>query len=416
MKKIVLYLMALFFVLSATFAKQVKPLYKLPQSKSGNAQEVLENENGETKLFVVGTSKGLFKVSSGNSAFPLWTEGAVEQIVRTEILGENGKIIENWYFRTSKGILFSADLQNFEYRNSGLPSSTIKNYDGQNTEFEMRIQTLKDLCANPLNPQQLVTATKDAVYLSRDGGKNWKNLGSMSMATPGVKACAIGSMPVTLSDGSVGTELVVFMSHPIFGLSYIKPDAARPAWFDVAKGFEMMPSLTSPDEIADILPVLVNDEYGTSYVDIYLSQTFIPRIYKFNWPNRQGELIYKGEEPAETIDGLTVIENKLVYSKNENLGALNLDDYTDGGIPKNLSDWKKSFACVPGSINSAWIPYNRTGFKKGILLNELWLLYPGTVNSEYGEKALGQKSIYVSAYQCRLQSGIDKFKKNYKRQ
>lgn len=280
MKKYVFCFIASFFVLSALSAKkQAKPLYKM-QEKSKAVEELAPA--GESKVFLVGTSKGLFKVSGGDSFFPIWAEGSVEQIVRTVIPGEDGKLIENWYFRTSKGILFSSDLEIFEYRNSGLPLSTIKSYDGQNTEFETRVQNLKDLCANPLNPQQLVTATKDAVFLSRDGGKNWKNLGSMSAATPGVKACAIGSMPVTLSDGSLGTELVVFMSHPIFGLSYIKPDAARPTWYDVAKGFEMMPSLTSPDEIADILPVLVQDEYGTSYVDIYLSQTFIPRIYKFD--------------------------------------------------------------------------------------------------------------------------------------
>ena len=408
MKKYIFCLVASFFVFAGLNAKSAKPLYKLPE-KSKAAEEVLPA--GDSKVFIVGTSKGLFKVSSGNSFFPIWTEGSVEQIVRTEIPAEDGKNIVNWYFRTSKGILFSSDLEIFEYRNSGLPLSTIKSYDGKNTEFETRVQNLKDLCANPLNPQQLVTATKDSVYLSRDGGKNWKSLGSMSAATPGVKACAVGSMPVTLSDGTTGTELVVFMSHPIFGLSYIKPDAARPAWFDVAKGFEMMPTLTSPDEISDILPVLVQDEYGTSYVDIYLSQTFIPRIYKFDWPNRQGELIYKGEEPAETFDGLAIVDNKLLYSKNENLGALNLDDYTNPGVPEKLDDWKKTFACVPGNVNSAWIPYNRTGFKKGILLNELWLLYPGTVNSEYGKKAVGQKSVYVSAYQCRLQAGIDKFKK-----
>ena len=407
MKKYVFCLAASFCFLNFVFAKQVKPLYKLPEQQS-----IEENSaSGETKLFLVGTSRGLFKVSSGNSAFPIWADGAVEQIVRTEVLAENGKIIENWYFRTNKGILFSSDLEVFEFRNNGLPLSTIKNYDGQNTEFETHVKTLKDLCANPLNPQQLVTATKDAVYLSRDGGRNWKSLGSMSGATPGVKACAIGSMPVTLSDGTKGTELVVFMSHPIFGLSYIKPDANKPAWFDVAKGFEMMPSLTSPDEIADILPVLVRDEYGSSYVDIYLSQTFLPRIYKFNWPDRQGEMIYKGEEPCETYDGLTVIDNKLIYSKNENIGALNLDDYSCPGIPEKFSEWKRSFASVPGNLNAAWIPANRSGLKKGLCLNELWLLYPGTVNSEYGKVAEGQKSIYVSAYQCRLQAGIDKFKK-----
>ncbi len=400
--------MASFFVFTSVFAKQVKPLYKLPEKTKAT-----EETSGvsETRFLLVGSSKGLFRVSAGNSSFPLWTEGAVEQIVRTTFTGEDGKTKENWYFRTSKGILFSSDLEIFEYRNEGLPSSTIKNYDGTNTEFETHTQTLKDLCVNPLNAEQLVTATKDAVYLSKDGGKNWKSLGSMSGATPGIKACAIGQMPLTQSDGSVGTELVVFMSHPIFGLSYIKPNAARPAWIDVAKGFEMMPSLTSPDEIADILPVVVTDEYGTSFTDIYLSQTFIPRIYKFDWPNRQGELIYKGEEPAETIDGLSVVENKLIYSKNENLGALSLEDYTNPGLPKKLEDWKKSFSSVPGNVNAAWIPSARSGLKEGVMLSELWLLYPGTVNTEYGEKALNQKSIYVSAYQCRLQTGIDKFKK-----
>ena len=81
------------------------------------------------------------------------------------------------------------------------------------------------------------------------------------------------------------------------------------------------------------------------------------------------------------------------------------------GVPEKFTEWQAAFGCAPGLPNTAWIPYNRTGFKKSVCLNELWLLYPGTINTPYASQALGKKSVYVSAYQCRLQSGIDKFKK-----
>ena len=112
MKKYVFCFIASFFVLSALSAKkQAKPLYKM-QEKSKAVEELAPA--GESKVFLVGTSKGLFKVSGGDSFFPIWAEGSVEQIVRTVIPGEDGKLIENWYFRTSKGILFSSDLEIFE--------------------------------------------------------------------------------------------------------------------------------------------------------------------------------------------------------------------------------------------------------------------------------------------------------------
>ena len=180
-------------------------------------QVVLPEEKiSETKTFLAGSDKGLFKISSNNQSIPLWTDGGVEQIVRAEVPSEDGKFHEVWYFRTTEGILFSSDLETFELRNEGLPFLTIKEYDGQNTSFKKVVHTLKDICVNPLNSMQIVTATKDNVYLSRDGGKNWKSLGSMSKSTSGIKAVAVASMPVTNADGSPGAELVVFMSHPIF--------------------------------------------------------------------------------------------------------------------------------------------------------------------------------------------------------
>ena len=201
------------------------------------------------------------------------------------------------------------------------------------------------------------------------------------------------------------------MSHPIFGLSYIKVDANKPAWFDMAKGFEMLPSMSSPDEIADILPVLKKSEDGSNYVEIYLSNTFIPRIYRFDWPNREAVQIYKGEEPAETIDGLTIVDGKILFTKNETINMADGENFESLIEPELLPEWRKNLSAAPGNINAAWVPYNKSGMKQGVCLNELWLLYPGTVNSEYGNNALGQKSLYASAYQCRNQEGIDKFHK-----
>ena len=551
----------LFLILASSFsfAKEVKPLYKLPEQVV-----VAEEAIPETKTFLAGSSEGLFKISSSNQAIPLWTDGAVEQIVRAESLawagygnGANGsessgtmsskagtgtssgtgaasgtgngsgagsssvagigtgtsagsssgaglasgdgKFHEVWYFRTSKGILFSSDLENFELRNEGLPFLTLKKYDGKETTLEKKIHTLKDLFVNPLNSSELVTATKDKVYVSRDAGLSWTSIGSMSKATSGNKAVALVSMPVKKEDGSQGSELVVFMSHPIFGFSYYRMDAPKPAWVDIKAGFEMLKTMSSPDEISDILPVAKVNKDGTFDVDIYVSQTYIPRIYKFNFNGEKSRahLIYSGSEPVDTIDGLTLTNDVLLYTKVEGIGGLKIESvktsangknggangagepdygagafdnsqwasdgeagtegssqggnnpalagavssgagqgsasgsaagalsgsasaasgnkkiirYVDAGVPAKFEEWKKCFSCVPGLINTAWVPYNQTGFKKGVCLNELWMLYPSTINTRYGKTANGKKSLYVSAYQCRLQAGIDKFRK-----
>ena len=104
-----------------------------------------EEKISETKTFLAGSDKGLFKISSNNQSIPLWTDGGVEQIVRAEVPSEDGKFHEVWYFRTTEGILFSSDLETFELRNEGLPFLTIKEYDGQNTSFKKVVHTLKDI-------------------------------------------------------------------------------------------------------------------------------------------------------------------------------------------------------------------------------------------------------------------------------
>ncbi len=384
-----LFVLSLFFLTALAFADEVKPLYRLPEKNPVASQE---GEN-ETDIFLVGSDNGLFRVTNRNSAIPLWTEGRVDQLLRLN----NG-----WLMRTQKGIFYSSDLKRFEERNNGLPFLTIKSFKDGQASLAPQIQELKDLCVNPLNNNEVVTATKDSVYFSRDGGLSWKDLGSMSKNNPGVKAVAVA----TIED-----QTVVIMAHPMFGLSYIYPDKIKSGWTDVTDGFEKMPSLTSPDEIADILPVVRTNADGSVYTEVYISQTYIPRIYRLNWQEKKGELIYSGTEPTDVTDGLTTIDNVLLYTKLEGFGAIDLDSLQSPGTPSKERDWHEAFSAVPGMINTAWVPQSRSGFARGLQLNELWLLYPGTVNSPYAEKANGRKSIYASAYQCSFPDGVAKFKK-----
>lgn len=395
MKKL-FFVLSLFILNAVVFANDVKPLYRLPE-KTVNGISGNENE-----LFLVGGDAGLFRITERNAAIPIWTEGRVDQLIRVNFTDEKNILIPGWLMRTSKGIFYSEDLKTFEERDNGLSFLTIKKYKDKNKSLEKQIQELKDICVNPLNNRQMVTATKDNVYITMDGGLTWKNIGSMSRSTPGVKAVAIAT---------INNQTVVFMSHPIFGLSYYIVDKEKPVWTDVSAGFEIMESLSSPDEIADILPVVRIDENGNRYTEIYLSQTFIPRIYKFDWEKKRGELIYKGNEPVDCIDGLSVIDNVLLYTHLENFGSIDLDTLKSPGVPKESPQWDKAFSAVPGMVNTAWIPKGRSGFDQSVSLNELWLLYPGTVNSPYAEKATGRKSIYASCYQCSFPSGVEKFRK-----
>ena len=395
----------LFFVLSLFFlglfvtAQEVKPLYKLPSKSSVSAGNI----EAEIDVFLVGSDEGLFRVTNRNTSIPLWTDGRVDQILQVELPDASGNIKPSWLIRTSKGIFYTCDLENFEERDEGLTFLTIKKYKNNTKTLTKQIQNLKDLCVNPINHKEMVTATKDYVFYSNDGGLTWKNLKSMSLRTPGIKAVAVAT---------IKGESVVFMSHPILGLSYTYPNRDKIVWNDIEEGFDTMPSTNSKsDEISDIIPIVRTRADGSIFTEIYISQTYMPRIYKFNWEEQKGELIYSGSEPTDVTDGLTLIDDVLLYTKLEGFGSLDLNTLQSPGSPSQEAEWHKAFASVPGMVNTAWIPRSRSGFSKGLSLSELWMLYPGTINSAYADIANGRKAIYASAYQSRNKEGQDKFKK-----
>ncbi len=379
---------------------QSKPLYKLPENLPP------KNSTSNDEPFLLGTDNGLFRVFTNGLVQPLWSDGKVDRILKTS---------SRYYFITDKGILSSSDLIEFSECNNGLPFLTIKKYevqDGKKTSIlEQKTPLLKDICADPSDPDILVTATKDSVYLTYDGGKNWQSIGSSSPRSPGIKAVAVAHMPTFARDGSQnGSELVVFMSHPIYGFSYYRTQATKPSWVDVSAGFSAMQSLTQVDEISDILPVLVKDKNGNVFTEIYLSQTFIPNLYKFDWQNKKAIKIYSGSEKADTFDGLCQSKTNIIFST---LGKISYFSMLDGNIYdlESFSDWKSSLNAAHEILNCAYVPANISKTETSLVLNELWLLKPNIPLSPWLEKANNKKAIYVSAYQMRNIDGINKYKK-----
>lgn len=388
----------LFFMQGATSKPKTKPFYKLPEQRP-------EKSSTEDKdPFLIGAENGLFKITNNGASETLWSGGCVEKIVRTP---------SKWYFLTDKGILSSTDLVYFAECNEGLPFLTIKTFDGTNKELVKQPPFLKDICVDPFDENTLVTATKDAVYLTRDGGTSWKSIKSMSLGTAGIKAVACAHMPTYAKDGSIiGSELVVFMSHPIYGFSYYRADLQKPSWQDVSAGFVALKSMTQPDEISDILPVVVKNAEGKEYADIYVANTFLPNMYRFNWQKKVAEKIYTGQEATDTIDGLCQSNGYIAFSRMGEITSVSLADGSLQALPsKQYEKWRRTLILFPTAINTAFIPSSQTGLSTPLQLSELWLLKPDEPSNPWAEFANKKKSVYVSAYQMQNMQGIEKYRK-----
>ena len=149
----------------AVFA-QTKPLYRLPDNPPEKASD------DYSMPFLVGTDSGLFQIKNG-SYTELWGSGKVLKILRTTPTDGAGNPSVKWYLLTNKGIYSSTDLKTFTSCNNGLPELTLKEYDNGQKKLVKQTPLLKGLGVDPMDQNTLITATKDGVYLTRDGGKSW---------------------------------------------------------------------------------------------------------------------------------------------------------------------------------------------------------------------------------------------------
>lgn len=357
---------------------------------------------------LIGKDTGLYLLSESKENFlqPLWTEASIIKIVETP---------EAYFLLTSKGIFKTLDFTTFEEKNAGLPFSTIKEYHNKTKTFSKQIHGLKDLKVHPQNAQILVTGTRDEVFISYDGAETWQSLG-FSARSMGLKSVAVANLP---TDDELSTELVVFMSHPLFGLSYKRPQSTNKRWIDITAGFDIIPTMKTPDEIADIIPIVTQDETGKEVTEIYLSQTFIPRLYKLDWKNKRGEILWKGALDNAYTDSLFFIENAggkaLFFTSQDGFAKYDFETKEVITNPARSHQWNEILNTITEPIHCAFLPQTVTGLSQGLFLGELWTRYPQNIASKYTQKILDKKSLYVPIYQAYLPNKLEEHLATVKR-
>jgi hypothetical protein len=234
---------------------------------------------------LAGSDTGLYRIERSGAAIPLWLDGEVRKILRTA---------SGWFFLTSRGILFSADLALFENRSGGLPVKTYKRFVDGKKSFLTEVMDLKDLEADPSDPRLLAACTKDAVYVSRDAGASWESLGSPN-ATTGLKAVAIGTPPAATASAPAAGK-AVWASHPIKGLFVRDLDGANKAWRSANAGLAAIGGTTHVEEVADAVLAVHMTAGGApgAAAELWACDSFLPRLYRWDPASSSFTLAWAG--------------------------------------------------------------------------------------------------------------------------
>ena len=327
---------------------------KKRESRRGQTQSAsaapAEQPPAPGRTIFAGTNDGLFTIDPAGKTTALWSGGSVKKILPAFSEGTSSE--ENsWVMLGSEGILISADMRNWEPRNQGLPVKTIKIFENGNKTFLPVVQEIKDLEINVDDPQIMVCATKDRVYLTRDQGRSWVSLGAPAYRTNGIKAVASAYLPGRRDERT----LTVFLSHSTYGLYYIQPEYAGAQWIELNRGLEKLETTDNADEVSDII-VMRNPQ------EIVASQTFRRRIYRLDWEQKRFIPVWSDNSPFGTVDSLYATETDLYFLYEGTAASLDRAEFAMRERPEIREAARAAAHAKP---NCAVID--------GIPLSELWL-------------------------------------------
>ncbi|MDR2479215.1 MAG: hypothetical protein LBD48_07875 [Treponema sp.] len=327
-------------------------------------------QDATTWPILLGTDTGLFGYAPSGKTAALWSGGQVRKILSA---GSGGR--EMWVLLGSEGVLVSADLQNWERRNQGLPVKTIKIVKDGEKSFLPMVQEIKDLEINPADPDIMVCASKDRAYLSRNQGRSWTSLGAPPYRTSGIKAVSAAFMPETADGTAAGSEaLTVFLSHSTYGVFYIQPDRGT-QWIELNNGLEKLETTGNADEVSDIAVVINPGASGAiaASPEIYAAQTFRRRIYRLDWSSKTFSLIWPDNSPFGTVDSLDAGKTSLRFLYEGTVASIDFAGYK----LRKRQDLLEQIRAVPARLRPNCAVIRETKGRREserIHLSELWLL------------------------------------------
>ncbi|MDR1900847.1 MAG: hypothetical protein LBQ88_01000 [Treponema sp.] len=351
---------------------------------------------------LIGTEKGLFGLESSGRLIPLWTGGMVYKIIRNGLYHA---------ILTDTGIYASSDLLRWESRNQGLPVKTIKVYENGRKSFLPQVQEIKDLEIHPQNALIMVCAVKDKIFLTRNGGRSWENLGMPPYRTNGIKAVAAANLPAT----SGTQELTVFLSHSVYGIHYITPDRKDAKWTELNEGIETLETTGNPDEVSDIAAIvpriliqktlrgytesIIEPFENTSSnaggnrlpVAIYAAQTFRQRVYQLDWAQKRFVRLWSDNQNSGTADSLNIGRGTIRFIQDRTIVEL---DHQVPAFARKRNDLLELVQTIPENLDVKptcllMIENLRNPYSDVVNLSELWLLDSPSRTARSGFQAKG---------------------------
>jgi hypothetical protein len=338
--------------------------------------------NDPDNLILVGSSKGLFYWDGKNSPKPLWTLTDVTRIL---------KVSYGYFFLTSLGIVYSKDLKKYEFRNDGFHAQVLKLYHNGKKSFTNIFKPLSDLKADPENPMNLVASSKDGVYYSTDGGKNWKFIDNINSFT-GIQSAAIFTDP----------DLKIIMAHPFKGV-YLKNITKNGKWENISKGLHGY--FIGYEEISDFVVVPNGKD-----IEIIASQNFFPAIFKMSLKTKKWTGVYypgdTSQDYIDAIDGLFLNDGNLYFNMTKGIKKLPLYPAVKTNMVSPVFDLNfqsKLENELQARIDSIlWVEQGEVKFN----MSELWM-YSKFNKKKYFDTAKNKKGIYLPYFFARSSSKME---------
>ncbi len=313
---------------------------------------------------LVGASDGLYRLEGATKSTLLLSGTEVRKIVPAG---------DGYFFMTSRGVLFSRDLSTFEERNAGIPIKTVKTFTGGIKGFTREVQEIKDLEVDPYDPATLVTCTKDQVFLTRNAGVSWQAIPSPA-TQPGMKAVAVTSRP----------ELLVFASHSIKG-PFVKTAAG--SWREIGGDLGKNEPAGSADEVSDIVV-----EARADGPAIWAANSFLPRLYRYDFSTRSFTVIYKENAEFASFDSLLPRADGLLYVTDDMVMRLDTNRGTTTKAATETTAVLAAASRIKTQIEAIHVPASTAS--PALNLCELWLTSFHS-DKPYRAAADGRHGIYL---------------------
>ena len=326
--------------------------------------------------FLAGGSRGLYRVSTRqgrpDDVSLLWEGGSVRAIVPSS---------EGWYFISSVGPVFSANLRDFEPRSSGLPVKLMNICENGAFSPQKTSVTIQSLAVDPAQPNRLVLCTSEEVWYSDTSGRSWLSLGSPSQVQ-GMKAVSFGPWPGA-------TQHVVWVSHAIKGV-FARDLNGKNGWVGVSSGVPKILG-TNAEEVSSfaLIPSSSPTMIGSAPLwSLYGGMSFLGKMIQWDSQKKAFAERFSDGKDFGTIESLVpagqnagyAISGGLIQRVSIEPGAARLTlrpdvDFTSAAVSIKaalFSAYGDVAACLalipsPGGGNLAARPLP-------IAIGELWLL------------------------------------------